>query len=146
MMLVQHVIDRTFGVVALIALGAFLASPSASLAQAKPDLVVELLDNPPAEGFPGDSFVVTVKVTNQGQATASPSTTKFTLVSTTGQPSKNLRGSQNIGVPSGLPSSTSEQSEVTLAIFSDTPAGEYQLKACADEGEVVQESDEENNC
>lgn len=112
-------------------------------AQARPDLVVREISDPPLSGLPGDSFAVTARIRNRGQAGAAESTTKFFLASTTNPTRKNLRGVQT--VPALGPGLAAE-STVTVELFSDTLPGTYTLQACADGVEDMAEEIESNNC
>jgi len=125
-------------------LGLLLLTPAPGLAQvAKPDLVVTSLTPPPTSGLPGDSFVVTAGVKNNGAGVAGSSATKFYLVSTSGV-AKNLKGVQAVD-PLGPGASTAPPALVT--IYSDTVPGTYSLLACANRGETkVSETNELNNC
>ena len=75
-------IQRILGIAPVMVLGLLLLTPAPGLAQAKPDLVVNSLTAPPATALPGDSFVVTASVRNQGTVAAGASVTRFVLVST----------------------------------------------------------------
>ncbi len=60
----------------LFVVGVLLAVAAPAAAQpVKPDLRVSVLGAPPATSLPGDSFLVSPTVVNQGAATAGPSTT-----------------------------------------------------------------------
>jgi subtilase family serine protease len=113
---------------------------AASFAVAKPDLVVSISD-PPASARAGDPLPITSVVTNQGQALADASTTKFYLVA--GSTRKNLKGVQLIGA---LAPGQSDNAAVALSVYSDTDPGTYSVQACADADEVVSEVTEGNNC
>ena len=70
-------------------------------------------------------------VTNQGQALADASTTKFYLVA--GSTRKNLKGVQTIAA---LAPGASDSTGVALSVYSDTNPGTYSVQACADGDEV----------
>ena len=136
-------IQRILGIAPVIVVGLLLLTPAPGLAQAKPDLVVNSLVPPPGSALPGESFVVTVGVKNQGPGLAGPSVTKFYLVPTVGL-KKNLKGTQSVGA---LVSGASEAAPATLEIYSDTVPGTYSFQACADGGGTVGEGvNESNNC
>jgi hypothetical protein len=146
---VRHRIRNTFGLMAVVALGAVAASPSVAFAQLA-DLVVTAVTNPPSPALPGDSFVITATVKNQGTGGALASVTKFFFVPPTGPitpttPRKNLDGGQNVA---SLGAGASASSGVTVEIFSDTVPGVYRLLACADGGQTIFEgaAGEANNC
>lgn len=80
-------------------------------------------------------------VTNQGQALAGASTTKFYLV--VGSTKKNLKGVQTIAE---LVPGASDGAGVALSVYSDTNPGTYSVQACADGDEAVSEVSETNNC
>src|SRR5262249_11469072 len=113
-----------------VSLGLLLSMSSTAGAQGTPDLVITTLGAPPATAFPGESFVVSVAVTNQGPAAADVSVTKFGLI---GAVVKNVKGVQN--VPALAPGATDSES-VTLSIFSDTLPGTYTFGACANAGNI----------
>jgi len=138
---VQLSIHRATGIALAIVLGALLMTPSAGFSQ--PDLVVDALGDPPATGLPGDSFVATASVRNQGSAPSGVSTTKFYLLSTTGPTKKNLKGVQNVPI---LAPGAGSAPGVTVSIYSDTVPGTYHLQACADGGDTIPEAAEGNNC
>ena len=86
---------RAVGSAVSLGLGLLLLNPLAAGATDRPDLVVSTLSDPPATARAGDSFALTSTVTNQGQAAAVPTNTKFYLV--VGPPRvKNLKGVQAI--------------------------------------------------
>ncbi len=125
-------------------LGILLIAPAPVSSQTpKPDLVVSGLVNPPTTALPGDSFVVTSTVANQGAGAAGISVTKFWLVSTTGPTKKNLKGVQNIPA---LAIGANATPPTTISVYSDTKPGTYFLQACADGDTDVSESNEGNNC
>src|SRR5262249_31593130 len=104
------------------------------------DLIVTSLTDPPATVLPGDSFSVTATVKNQGFVSAPGTVTKVYLV---GNVRKNLKGIQDIAP---LAFNQSDGPTVTVAVYSDTVPGTYALQACADDDDVVIETDETNNC
>ena len=76
----RFTIHRILGIAPVVVLGLLLLTPAPGLAQARPDLVVISLTKPPASALPGDGFVVTAGVLNQGTAAAGVSITKFDLI------------------------------------------------------------------
>ena len=93
--------------------------------------MVSALAPPPSEALPGDSFVVTSTVKNQGPASAGPTVTKFFLVPVSG-PVKNLKGVQTVDTT--LAPGATATPPVTVAVYSDTLPGVYTLRACANRG------------
>lgn len=131
------------GIALAVVLALLVMAPSAALSQAKPDLAVEAILDPPTSGLPGDSFVVTATVRNQGTGAADASVTKFFLVSTTRPARKNLKGVQNVPA---LGIADAGGPAVTVSIYSDTLPDTYLLQGCADGAGTVSESNEINNC
>ena len=121
-------------------IGLLLLMPAAASALS-PDQIVTALSDPPATIKPGQQFLVTDTVLNQGAGEAGASTTRYYLKNDQGK--KNLRGSRGIG-----PLGPSEQSEGTapVTVYADTVAGAYSLLACADDTRVVDESNDSDNC
>jgi subtilase family serine protease len=109
----------------------------------KPDLVVTVLGNPPATAIPGQSFVVTATVENQGVADAGASSTSFSLVPANAGTRKNLKGMYSVDT---LAPGTSATAPVTVTLYSDTVPNTYVLRACADGPGIIPESGEGNNC
>jgi subtilase family serine protease len=142
---VSFTIQRILGTAPAMVLGLLLFTPAPGLAQVlRPDLVVNSLKKPPETALPGDSFVATAGVLNQGAAAAGVSITRFDLVNTTGGAVKNLKGVQNVP---GLALGASTVSPVTVEIYSDTIPGTYFLRACANgKDPKIPESNEGNNC
>jgi subtilase family serine protease len=129
---VSFTIQRILGIAPVIVVGLLLA-PAAGLAQvAKPDLVVNSLVSPPGDALPGDSFVVTASVKNNGTGSAGASVTKFFLVPAAGL-RKNLKGVQTVGA---LIAGASAAPPATVTIYSDTIPGPYSLQACANRGDT----------
>jgi subtilase family serine protease/subtilisin family serine protease len=107
-----------------------------------PDLVIALLSTPSAVGA-GAQFTITDTTKNQGGGSAAASTTSYYL-STDGifDPSDILLGSRTV---TALPMGASDTGTVTLTVPAGTPAGTYSLLARADAGNLVLETDEDNN-
>src|SRR4029453_10465522 len=79
-----------------------------------------------------------------GNLVTAASTAKFSLVSTTSAFKKNLKGVKNVP---GLAAQASDNTGVTVEVFSDTPPGTYRVEACADATSAVPEGAfEGNNC
>src|SRR6185312_3363301 len=103
------------------------------------------VDGAPLTIDAGDELVIRTVVKNEGQANAGASTLKFLLVDTLNPsaPKKNLK--DRPPVP-GLLLGQKLPVEATVRTYDDTPAGVYTIQACVDEGKVVGESEESNNC
>ena len=97
----------------------------------------------PESVLPSQTFTATATIKNQGVAASEASTTKFNLVSTGGQPTKNLKGVQSV---EALPAGAVGGPAVTLKVYSDTAPGTYRFQACADGAGDIAESDQNNNC
>ena len=115
----------------------FTASPS------KPDLIETAVSDPPKEANAGSSFSVTDTVQNQGNAAAGASITSYYLALTPAGRSYPLTGSRS--VPS-LGIDATNTGTITVTIPTITPSGSFYLKACADDTNLVAESNESNNC
>jgi subtilase family serine protease len=109
-----------------------------------PDLVVTSITNPPTTAEQGDGFAVQDTVKNIGPVpTVQATTTKYYLVSTTGNVRKDLKGTQTVPILTSNATFTDQQ---TVTIQPDTALGRYRLQACADSGKLAAEDDENNNC
>src|SRR5262245_25164086 len=141
---VRFLVRRILGVAPVFVL-ALLVSPATGVAQPRPDLTVTSLTEVPSTAYPGDGFAVTANVLNQGPGVAGATATKFELVSTVpGGGTQNLKGIQMIP---GLAPDTSAAPRVTLSIYSDTPAGKYLVRACANKvPPKILETTTLNNC
>jgi hypothetical protein len=128
---------RALGAAALVTLFGIQAG-SASPARVKPraDLTEARLSASATSVAPGDSLKLSDVVANKGRANARSSTTRFFL------------GSKAIAsrhVPA-LKKHKSSAGKTTIKVPSPLAAGSYQLRACADAGKAVKESNERNNC
>ncbi len=110
-----------------------------------PDLVVTELTNPPGAALPGDRFLVTDTVENQGLVPARNSTVRYYLSLDEVKDSGDvlLRGSRGV---SPLAAGAWSTGTVTVTIPSSTALGTYFLLACADDRSRVAETDKTNNC
>ena len=120
-----------------------------------PDLQVPYLSKPPANAHPGDSFQVTDTVSNSSNcsATAGVSITRYYV-------SKDKKKDGNdtpLVVPSTIPVTNgrlipklspgaTNMGSVNVKIPATSPLGLFYLLACADDGNAVTESYENNNC
>jgi subtilase family serine protease len=110
-----------------------------------PNLVTSAVSNPPAGIAVGRGFAVTDTARNAGNATAGASTTRYWLSVDAAWSSGDrlLRGSR--AVVALAPGATASGT-ATATVPAGTPTGSYYLLACADDGKVVTESNEKDNC
>jgi subtilase family serine protease len=122
-----------------------LSSTAAIQVTPRPDLVVTSVSvqNAPVTVAPGGAVTLTTVLANQGQGDADSSTTKFLLVDTTSGATKNLKGTQVVGV---VPTGQSVSVDTTVNVYSDTLLGTYTVQACADYLDAVPEESDANNC
>jgi len=111
----------------------------------KPDLIETAVSNPPASAITGSSFSVTDTVKNQGNASAGASITSYYLSLDTAKGSGDIPLTGSRSVPS-LGINGTNSGTITVTIPSGTASGSYYLLACADDTNVVPESNEGNNC
>ena len=108
-----------------------------------PNLLVSSMTNPPAILPLGSTFKLTNSVRNVGSGDAGTSNTKYYLVSIVDGTKKALQGTQVVPpLDDGQTFSTQE----TLTVRDQTPTGQYKAQACADDGNDVLESLENDNC
>ena len=127
-------------VVMTMALHAGLAS-----AKKKPDLVVSSVDNPPASVAPGASMTLGDTTKNAGKKTAGASQTAFYLSSdaTVGAGDTKLSPSRSV---KKLKKKKKSSGTVAVAVPAGAKPATLRLIACADDGGVVKEKKEANNC
>jgi len=124
-----------------------IATATALVTVARPDLVeTTATTNPPAPvRAPGTTFSVTDTVRNAGPVPSGSSATRYYLsldgVKNTGDTL--LTGSRGVA---GLAAGASQSGTVTVTIPAATPLDTYFLLACADDLNIVAESNEGNNC
>jgi subtilase family serine protease len=123
-----------------IAYGAILvlatAGAGGAAQQARPDLVQGKVSSPPTTVGAGASFKLSDLVRNRGGVPARRSTTRYFL------------GTVRIGgrrVAALRPGQASTGSAI-VKIPSDTKAGTYRVRVCADAAKQVKETREGNNC
>jgi len=113
----------------------------------QPDLLETEANFQPASLSPGDVLLVTDRVENGGEVPAGSTTTRFYL-SLSGDglkhPGDILIGSRNIPTLDGPEGSSTATTAITLPISG--LSGSYFLLVCADDRQIVTESDEGNNC
>src|SRR5262249_31397788 len=118
---------------------------TSSLTVTLPDLVETAVQDPPPSANAGQSFTATDAVANKGQVSAAASTTRYYLVQGTARIL--LTGSRSIPSLEGISCfGCGSQGSATVTIPTTTPAGTYNLQACADDLHAVAETDETNNC
>jgi cysteine-rich repeat protein len=121
------------------------AASAARVAVTGPDLVVDVLGDPPASLGPGMSFSITDTTRNGGTAAAASSVVGYFLSSTPvrGPGAHRLTKQRSIGPLAAGEASTGT---VTALVPAAVPPGTYFLIACADRRSQVFESNEKNNC
>jgi glucose/arabinose dehydrogenase/subtilase family serine protease len=107
--------------------------------------LIETAVSIPSAAAPGASFVVTDTVKNQGPAQAGASTTRHYLSLDAFKDATDLLLSHTRGVPLLAAGATSTGTAM-VTIPSGTALGPYYLLACADDTNIVTESDDTNNC
>ena len=127
--------------------GEFLVSTTVDVLPLMPDLVVTTVTtNPPAPiRAPGTTFSVTDTVQNTGAAHSDSSKTRFylSLDAVKSADDMLLTGSRSVH---GLDPGSSQSGSATLTIPAATPPNTYFLLACADDLNIIAESNEGNNC
>ena len=110
----------------------------------KPDLVETAVGNPPPTVNLNESFQATDMVLNQGAA-AAVSVTRYYLSLDTARNAgdKLLTGTRSVPA---LAAGSSSTGTVTVTVPAKIKPGPYYLLACADDGKVVKEANEKNNC
>ena len=121
------------------------AAAAGTITVGRPDLVEITLTNPPALAKPGTGFSLTHTVANQGAATAGTSTTRYYLSRDAQKSAADALLAGTHAVPALAPGASSTRT-LTVTIAAGTPPGTYVLLACADDGQVVAEDSETNNC
>jgi len=121
-----------------------LASPG-TVRVGRPDLVETAVSNPPLAVRPGTSFTVTDTVQNQGATTSGVAAIRyyFSVDDQKGAGDILLAGWRV--VPALAPNAISRQT-ATLVVPVTAPLGTYRLLACADDTNLVIESNDANNC
>jgi subtilisin family serine protease len=113
--------------------------------QVGPDLIESAVSTPNTVTGPGGTVTINDSATNQGGGNASASLTQYYLSAFTTKvaSSRLLAGSRPVpAVGAGAASAGS----ATATVPADVAAGTYYLLACADDTNVVAESNESNNC
>jgi subtilisin family serine protease/subtilase family serine protease len=108
------------------------------------DVAVTSVSNPPSAAFTTDTFSVTDTTADIGTTGTPLTTTRYYLsVDTLKNAGDVLIGSRTIAA---LGAGTSSTGTATVTIPSSTPTALYYVLACADDGNVLTEADETNNC
>ena len=112
---------------------------------AAPDLRVTAVGNPPANATLGSTFAVTDTVRNEGTAATGASTTRYYLSLDTlkGSGDVRLTGTRAVG---SLASGAQSAGTANVTVPSATKPGAYFLLTCADDTNVIVETDEADNC
>ncbi len=114
-----------------------------------PDLVVKLVSDPPVARRLGTSFYIKAKVKNQGVGAAYKGfTVRHYLSKNRGKlinEEADILLTGDVLVLS-LAAGASSTRTVQVYIGTDTPPGKYYVKVCADSGNDLTESSEDNNC
>ena len=115
-------------------------------AAGKPNLVVSSVSEAPASLAEGSKFTATELVRNAGRATAGASTVRYYLTKDAKRTLDDilLVGAREVGALRRGGSSAGRRVKVEVPL--GTPAGTYQLMACADDRGAVDESREDDNC
>jgi len=109
------------------------------------NLVVTALNNPPATATPGSFVTVADTVQNQSRIPAGSSRTQYYLsVGTVKGAGDKLLGGR--AVPALAANATSSITSLQLMVPTSTVLGTYYLLACADDTQLVAETDEAGNC
>jgi lysophospholipase L1-like esterase len=114
-----------------------------------PDLVVKIVSDPPVARRLGTSFYIKAKVKNQGVGAAYKEFTVRHYLSN--NRSKLINEEADILLTGdilvlSLVAGASSTRTVQVYIGTDTPPGKYYVKVCADSGNDLTESSENNNC
>jgi hypothetical protein len=108
------------------------------------NLVVTALNNPPAKATPGSFVTVADTVQNQSRIPAGSSRTQYYLsVGTVKGTGDKLLGGR--AVPA-LGANATSTASLQLMVPTSTVLGTYYLLACADDTQLVAETDEAGNC
>jgi hypothetical protein len=107
------------------------------------DLAAMSVSTPPATIAQGWSFPVTDTIVNQGAVPVAGSNTRYFFRYAFWDPEQPLIGARS--VPSLGPAASSAGT-ATVTVPSGMPVGVYRLWACADGANVIEETNEFNNC
>jgi len=121
------------------------STTTVTVAQARPDLRVTAVTNPPASITQTQSFNVTDTTRNDGLAAAPATATGYYLSTDTTFHSTDhaLTGTRAVA---DLAAIAQNAGSTSVTVPTTVPAGAYFLIACADDAKAVVESNEANNC
>ena len=113
------------------------------------DLAITSVSKPPARRKLGRSFKITAKIKNKGVGAADKEFTIGYYLSKNRD--KRINKDEDILltgdiVMSSLVAGASSTKKIQVNIGTDTPPGKYYVKVCADTGDDLAETDEDNNC
>jgi subtilase family serine protease len=110
-----------------------------------PDLRVAAVGAPPATVARGGEFTAQDRTVNRGLGASTPSRTRYYLSVDAARDDADqlLRGARR--VPALAPGGKKNGSQL-VTVPEGTPEGTYVLLACADDTELVEETNEVNNC
>jgi uncharacterized repeat protein (TIGR01451 family) len=116
-----------------------------TVTQALPDLRVPAVADPPTSAEQGTTFQVSDTTRNFGLVGAGTSRTRYYLSTSTtlGADGRRLSGAR---VVPALAAGEAHAGSRTVTVPLNTPPASYWLFACADDTELVTESNETNNC
>ena len=121
--------------------------PAATQVQVtRPDLVPTAVSNPPGAVAPGRTFQVTDTVTNQGAVAANGSTTRYYLSGDQQKGPGDVLLSGSRGVPGLAAGAAWPGAAITVGVPATTPLGLYYVLICADDTDLVKETDKSNSC
>jgi subtilisin family serine protease len=113
--------------------------------QVGPDLIESAVSSSAMLIGAGSSFQVSDMTTNQGGGNATASVTQYYLATYTTKSSNSRLLSGNRSVPA-LAAGMSSSGMVIVTVPSDMAVGSFYLLACADDTNLVTETNETNNC
>jgi hypothetical protein len=120
-------------------------SPALSQIVTGPDLIETTVNSPPPTAMAGGTFPATDTVKNQGGAASGVSVTRYYLSTDTVRSGGDLLLGGSRSIPALSPGQSSSGT-VTVTIPVGTAAGIYFVLACADDTNLVAETNEKNNC
>jgi hypothetical protein len=123
-----------------------VSEPATVTWEGGPDLLVRFFVPPVLMSAPGNVFYVTETTANEGKIAAGPSMTRYFLATSQPVDPATARVVGERSVPALGPGEESEVFEMAFTVPADLPAGTYSLDACADAGQAVVETNEQNNC
>ena len=134
-------------VIAAVAAAALVTTPGMTQQDRRPDLVMSGLAEPPDQARPGDQFVNTFTVSNEGRRRARGRSITRGYLST----GRHRGGGDDIRLEGQrrtrpIRAGAQAMGRVKFVIPTRTPDGRYYLILCADATDVVEESQERYNC